>query len=88
MDTISLIGFIAGTFTTVAFLPQLVRVWRTKSAGDISLLMYLIICTGIALWLIYGLLIHSFPVIAANSVTLAIAGGILSLKIRYRRGRS
>ncbi len=87
MDAVSLIGFVAGTFTTVAFLPQLVRIWRTKSAHDISLLMYIIICSGIFLWLVYGILIDSFPVIVANTVTLAIASAILVLKVRYSHGR-
>ena len=83
MNAVSLIGFVAGTLTTIAFLPQLVRIWRTKSARDISLLMYIIICTGIVLWLIYGLLINSFPVILANTVTLAIATAILVLRVRF-----
>ena len=83
MDNVTLLGFLAGTCTTVAFFPQLWRVWRTKSAHDISLMMYIIICTGIVLWLIYGLLIRSFPVIIANIVTLAIASASLTLKVRY-----
>ncbi len=82
MDSITFLGLIAGTLTTTAFLPQLIKVWKTRSAKDISLLMYIVICTGILLWLIFGFLIGSLPVIAANAVTLLIATAILILKIR------
>jgi len=84
MDGITLLGLVAGTLTTAAFLPQLIKVLKTHSTKDISLLMYIVICAGILLWLIFGLLIGSLPVIAANVVTLIIATAILILKIRYR----
>ena len=77
------IGSVAAVCTTIAFLPQLVRVWRRKSADDISLSMFLIFSTGVALWLVYGLRINSLPMIAANTVTLILAIGILVLKLRY-----
>jgi MtN3 and saliva related transmembrane protein len=77
------IGSVAAVCTTIAFLPQLVRVWRRKSADDISLSMFLIFSTGVALWLVYGLRINSPPMIAANTVTLILAIGILVLKLRY-----
>lgn len=82
MDLTNLVGLVAGALTTAAFFPQLVKVWKSRSARDISLWMYIAICTGILLWLIYGLAIGSMPVIAANAVTLLIAGAILVLKIR------
>jgi len=84
MTPSTILGLIAGTCTTAAFLPQLVKIWKTKSTRDISLLMYVVICTGILLWLIYGVIIDSVPVILANAVTLVIAAMILILKIRYR----
>ncbi|MEW5794957.1 MAG: SemiSWEET transporter [Candidatus Zixiibacteriota bacterium] len=84
MNTATLIGLIAGTCTTTAFVPQLLKIWKSKSTRDISLWMYVVICTGIALWLIYGIIIDSLPVILANVVTLVIASAILILKIRYR----
>ncbi len=84
MDIATIIGLVAGTLTTASFVPQLVKAWKTKSTTDISLAMYLIICTGIFLWLVYGILIGSLPVILANGVTLAIALLILLLKLRYR----
>jgi len=84
MDSVTLLGLVAGSLTTAAFFPQLVKAWKSHSTKDISLLMYLVICTGILLWLIYGVIIGSLPVIAANAVTLVIASAILILKIRYR----
>lgn len=84
MDTVTAIGLLAGILTTVSFVPQLVKVYRSRSAGDISLSMYLIITTGFFLWLLYGVLIASLPVILANVVTLLIALSILALKIKYR----
>ncbi len=77
------IGSTAAICTTISFLPQLLRVWRRKSADDISLIMFLLFSTGVALWLVYGLRIGSFPIVAANAVTLALALAILVLKLRY-----
>ncbi len=82
------IGYIAGALTTFAFLPQVIRVWRTRSAGDISLGMYWTYTIGIALWLAYGVMIGSPPVIVANAVTLLLSGAVLALKLRYSRGTS
>lgn len=83
MDPITLLGLVAGTLTTIAFVPQLTKTWKTKSAEDISFGMFAIFCTGVLLWLIYGLLIHALPVILANVVTLILASAILVLKIKY-----
>lgn len=80
----TIIGFLAGTLTTVSFLPQLVKAWRTRSTGDISLAMYVVFVLGVFLWLVYGIFLASLPVIAANAITLVIAIVILLLKIRYR----
>jgi len=79
------IGSIAAASTTISFLPQLIRVWRRKSAQDISLTMFLLFSFGLACWLIYGFGIGSRPIIAANVVTLTLALAILALKIRYDR---
>ena len=84
MDTIMLLGLLAGSLTTASFLPQLLQAWRSRSTRDISLAMYAIISTGILLWLIYGIMITSLPVILANAVSLLIVLLILALKIRYR----
>ncbi len=77
------IGSVAAICTTISFVPQLVRVWRRRSADDISLVMFLLFSFGVALWLIYGLLIGSGPMIAANTVTLTLALAILILKLRF-----
>lgn len=76
------IGFIAATLTTIAFVPQVIKIWRTKSTRDVSIGMYALFTAGVALWLCYGLLIGSWPVIAANAITLVLAGLVLILKIR------
>jgi MtN3 and saliva related transmembrane protein len=77
------IGSVAATCTTISFLPQLIRVWRRKSAEDISLAMFLLFSFGVACWLMYGIGIGSAPIVAANAITLALALAILALKLRY-----
>jgi MtN3 and saliva related transmembrane protein len=81
---IELVGYAAAVCTTVAFFPQLLKAWQTRSTADISLTMFLVLVTGIVLWLAYGMLIRDFPLIAANGVTLLLAGAILVLKLRYK----
>jgi MtN3 and saliva related transmembrane protein len=83
-ELIDLLGLIAGTLTTIAFLPQLYKTWKSKSAKDVSLVMMITFCIGLFLWFVYGLAIHAMPVIVANAVTLILALMILLLKIRYR----
>jgi MtN3 and saliva related transmembrane protein len=78
-----IIGTVAAICTTIAFVPQLARVWRRKSAADISLGMFLCFSFGVLLWLIYGIRIHSRPVIEANAATLVLSLAILLLKLRY-----
>jgi MtN3 and saliva related transmembrane protein len=82
-DPVTALGYLAGVFTTAAFIPQLVRARRSRSTKDLSLPMFLIFTTGVVLWLVYGIAIRSAPVIAANGVTLVLAGAILALKIRH-----
>src|SRR4051795_4989559 len=80
---IKLIGFAAATCTTVAYAPQAIKVWKTRSTGDISLGMFLVMVLGLALWLVYGLLSGDAPLVAANAVTMVLAGGILFMKLKY-----
>ncbi|MBF0356400.1 MAG: SemiSWEET transporter [Alphaproteobacteria bacterium] len=80
-----LIGTLAGTLTTLSFLPQVVKTWKSRSTRDISLSMFLAFTTGVGLWLVYGILIGSWPVILSNIVTLILAGIILFLKLRHLR---
>ncbi len=84
MDGTTIVGLMAGTLTTLAFLPQVIRTWRSRSTKDISLWMFLIFCTGISLWLIYGILLVDVPIIVANALTLVLAGTILWFKIWFR----
>ena len=78
-----LVGIIAGTLTTLAFVPQVWRVWKTRSTRDISLSMYLVFTTGVAFWLAYGLLLGAWPIIVTNVITLALTGTVLGLKLRH-----
>lgn len=84
MDSYIIIGLVAGFCTTIAFLPQAVKTWKTKSTKDLSLGMYSILCTGILLWLIYGILIRDLPIILTNLATLSLAASILYFKISYK----
>lgn len=79
-----ILGLLAATLTTIAFVPQLMKVWKSRSTHDISLAMYVVICTGILLWLIYGILKSDIPIIVANIVTLLVASMILILKLKYK----
>ena len=78
------IGFFAAICTTVAFFPQAVKVWKSKSTKDISLYMFIIFTTGVFSWLIYGIIISNLPIILANVVTLILSLFILICKLRYK----
>jgi MtN3 and saliva related transmembrane protein len=80
-----LIGYAAAFCTTVAFLPQAVKVYKTRHTKDISLGMFLLLTTGVVLWLTYGIIINSYPIIAANTVTLLFDIYILYMKITLDR---
>lgn len=83
------LGILAGTMTTIVFIPQVLRIVRTRSAVDISWGMLLVFATGTMLWIIWGISQHAIPVIAANAVTLVLTFVALALKWRYsHRGRT
>ena len=84
MDQVTLIGLLAGTLTTIAFIPQLQQTWRTRSAQDVSLGMLLTFVTGVFLWLIYGLMLGALHIILAILVTFVLTLAIPILQIRYR----
>lgn len=84
MDFHTLIGLTAGFCTTVAFLPQALKTWRTKSAKDLSLGMYSVFCTGILLWFTYGILINDIPIIITNFVSMILASSILYFKLTFK----
>ena len=81
-DWTEALGMLAGVLTTVAFVPQAARTWRTGSARDFSLNMLLLFVTGVGLWLAYGLLTRYAPMVAANAATLLLASYILAVKLR------
>ncbi|WP_319421177.1 SemiSWEET transporter [Pleurocapsa sp. FMAR1] len=77
------VGLLAGILTTISFLPQAVRAWKTKSTKDISLAMFLSFCLGVVLWVIYGFYTQNLPVFLANFVTFILAFSILVCKLKY-----
>lgn len=77
-------GYVAATLTTLAFVPQAVKTLRTRDTRSISLHMYVVFTIGIAFWLAYGLVLHSWPMIVSNIITLVLAGAILAMKLRWR----
>ena len=82
-----IIGLLAATLTTTAFLPQMIKTWQTKSANDVSYAMLITFISGVFLWLIYGILTKDIPVILANAFTLVFNLAILYLKIKYGRNK-
>jgi MtN3 and saliva related transmembrane protein len=85
MNSIQLLGLAAGSFTTAAFLPQVIKTWKSRSAKDLSLGMFSLFCLGVLLWLIYGIVVQDVPVIAANLVTLMLASTLLFFKLRFKQ---
>lgn len=83
MNTIDWMGSIAATLTTASFIPQVWQVWRTRNTKDISLMMYAVFTCGVAMWLSYGILLNSWPIIIANSITACLAGTVLIMKLRF-----
>jgi MtN3 and saliva related transmembrane protein len=79
-----IIGFIAAVFTTLAYVPQFMKVWKSRSAKDVSMRMYVMMCSGVFLWLVFGIRLRSLPIILANGVTLVLTLAILWLKIRHK----
>lgn len=84
MDTTLVIGYIAGTLTTISFLPQVIRTWKMRETKDFSLAMLLLFAAGILLWTFYGIRTESLPVILANVITFLLIVVLLAMKIKYR----
>ncbi|RYF16475.1 MAG: hypothetical protein EOO30_10865 [Comamonadaceae bacterium] len=82
-STHELVGYCAAFLTTLSFVPQAWLTFRTRDVGGVSLGMYSVFTVGVSLWLLYGLMMGAWPIIAANAVTLALASVILGMKIRY-----
>lgn len=85
MNSIQLLGLLAGSLTTAAFLPQVVKTWRSRSAKDLSLGMFSIFCLGVTMWLVYGFAVNDIPVIAANMLTLLLASTLLFFKLKFKQ---
>lgn len=83
MTPLTVVGLTAAFCTTVAFVPQVVKTWRTRSTDDISLGMFLLMTLGVFLWLVYGAFLRDLPLVAANLVTFVLAVTILVFKLRY-----
>ena len=79
-----IIGLAAATLTTAAFVPQVYKTWKTKSVDELSLTMYLVFFTGIVLWLIYGIYIHSLSIILANTITGLLVLLLIYFKLKYK----
>ena len=84
MATIEILGLVAGTITSVTFLPQVVKIWQTKSAKDLSLMMLLLLMLGVVLWLIYGLVIMNAAIIYTNSMVLTMSLIMLYFKLKFK----
>jgi MtN3 and saliva related transmembrane protein len=87
IDFTTTLGITAGILSTIAYLPQVIKTWKSKSAQDLSWNMLIILCTGVILWLIYSISIRDVPMTAANVVTLLLTSVILTLKIKYSSGK-
>jgi MtN3 and saliva related transmembrane protein len=84
MDMIQILGLVAGTCTSLAAVPQLVKAWKTKEVKDVSLKMFLLYVVGIVLWLVYGILRTDIPIIITNSLSLTFNVAMLVLKLKYK----
>ncbi len=82
-ETITIVGFVAGTLTTLSFVPQVLHTARTRRCDDLSYGMLLAFAAGVFLWLLYGIWLHAMPIIVANAITLALIVAILGMKIRF-----
>lgn len=85
MEPNDLLGIAAGTLTTVSFVPQVIKTWRSRSTADISFTMFLLFSAGVTLWLLYGVMINSLPVILSNMVTLVLSLSIIGMKLMFDR---
>ena len=83
MDISDMLGFAAGFLTTIAFVPQAWKIWKSKSAKDVSLPTFVAFTSGVALWLAYGILNQELPIILWNAATLVLAGAIVGMKLKF-----
>lgn len=84
MDIYEVLGFLAAILTTIAFLPQVIKIYKSKDTKSISLAMYVVLSLGILLWLVYGIHLESMPIILANTITLILTIYILFMKMKHK----
>lgn len=84
MSFIQILGLAAGTITSITFLPQVIHIWKTKSAKDLSLMMLLLLILGVLMWLTYGLLVMDAAIIYTNSMVLVMSLTLLIFKLKYK----
>jgi MtN3 and saliva related transmembrane protein len=84
MDTTFIVGTIGSTLTTSSLLPQVIKLWKTKSVGDLSFLTYLSLTSGCFLWIVYGIMLKQPPIYIANIITFILSATVLFLKIKHR----
>jgi MtN3 and saliva related transmembrane protein len=84
MEGLTLLGLLAGGLTTASFVPQVRKIWKTKSAKDVSLLMFAAFCVGVTLWLVYGVVKGEVAIIVTNAVTLVLGAAIVWMKLKFK----
>jgi MtN3 and saliva related transmembrane protein len=84
MSGVEVLGLVAGALTTLSFVPQVIKTWKSRSAKGLSLGMFAVMCAGLSLWLIYGIIVSSVSIILANAVTLALALSLLFFKFSFK----
>ncbi len=84
METVNIVGFMAGALTTMAFVPQVIKIWKSKNTHDISMETFAIFSLGVAMWLLYGIQLGAVPIILANGITLLLSLTILFFKMKYK----
>jgi MtN3 and saliva related transmembrane protein len=83
VDLTTIVGLAAGLLTTVSLVPQVTKIWKTRSAKDVSRKMFIAFCLGVALWLVYGVAKGDVPMMIWNSISLVLALSILAMKLRF-----
>lgn len=84
MDTIVIVGYVAGALTTISFVPQVVKAWKMRETRDLSLAMLFLFAAGVILWTFYGIQVGSLPIITANIITFSLILVLLGLKLWYK----
>ncbi len=87
IDTITIIGFVAGMLTAVSMLPQVIKTFKEKKAEDVSILMLVVLLSGVGLWIYYGVQKKDVPIIISNSISLSINLIMIFLRFKYRKNK-